>query len=340
MSDKNPFSLSRAIAETLASGNPTTGFERSEHFRLAREAEEAPLLAAYRFGNPRDRALYCPIETFVGATRDLATASASAGGALIGLVTFGESPLRNWSACLRAGALMLSGLRENVTLWEISPLQVPQWLPEIGQITPSDPGFSGPQLKPVRISAETIVSAQLLRQQSDDTLSRILINDLSRQLGNFLDQSALYGAGAAANQPQGLTTTPGVQALSFTGPDYNTAFATAEELIENVNIDLASYGELVSPATKQKLRTTAAFSGGGASVWEKLTRPQSSPEVKDNNVFVGCFSMMTFCLWGRSIEVLVNPFTLADQNKVKIDATLFCNVGIRYPSAFGFGPLT
>jgi hypothetical protein len=310
------------------------------HFALAREAEENKFLEAYRFGNSRDRALYVPLEVFVGSTRDLATSPASAGGALIGLITAGDSPLRNWSACLKAGALMLTGLRENVTLWEISPLQVPQWLPEVGQITPSDPGFSGPQLKPVRISAETIVSAQLLRQQSDDTLSRILVNDLSRQLGNYLDQAALYGQGSAANQPLGLTGTTGVQALSFAGPDYNTAFATAEELIENVNIDLASFGELVSPATKQKLRTTAAFSGGGASVWEKLTRPQSSPEIKDNNVFVGCFSMMTFCVWSRSTELLINPFTLADQNKVKIDATLLCNVGIRYPSAFGFGPLT
>jgi hypothetical protein len=44
------------ISGPLAAGNPTTGYERSEHFRLAREAEETPFLATYRFGNPRDRA--------------------------------------------------------------------------------------------------------------------------------------------------------------------------------------------------------------------------------------------------------------------------------------------
>ena len=88
------------------------------------------------------------------------------------------------------------------------------------------------------------------------------------------------------------------------------------------------------------MATAAAFSGGGSSVWEKLRNPQSSPEIKDNNAFVGCWSMMTFCFWGRGVEVLVNPFSLADQNKVKISATLLCNVAIRYPSAFGFGPVT
>jgi hypothetical protein len=46
----------------------------------------------------------------------------------------------------------------------------------------------------------------LLVQQSDDTLSRILVNDLSRQLGNYLDQAALYGQGSAANQPARLVS--------------------------------------------------------------------------------------------------------------------------------------
>jgi hypothetical protein len=33
----------------------------------------------------------------------------------------------------------------------------------VGMAVPSDPGFAGPQLHPMRISGETIVSAQLLR---------------------------------------------------------------------------------------------------------------------------------------------------------------------------------
>jgi hypothetical protein len=240
---------------------------------------------------------------------------------------------------LRAGALILTGLRSNATLWEVAPLPVPQWLPEVGMAIPSDPGFSGPQLRPMRISGETIVSAQLLRQRADDPLSRILANDLSRQVGSYLDQAALYGQGSAANQPQGLTTTAGVQALTFTGPDY-AAFATAKAAIEGVNLDMGTYGEPVSPTTRLTLSTTPAFSGVGASAWEKLIRPQSSPEIKDNNVFFGCWSMMTFCLCGCSVEMLVNPYTLANANKVKISSTLLCNVGIIYPSAFGFGPLT
>jgi len=95
------------------------------HFTLACEAEETPFLGQYHFGSPRDRALYVPLEVSVGSTRDLSAGIPSAGGALIDLVTFGQSQLRNWSACLKAGALLLTGLRENITLWEIAPLPVP-----------------------------------------------------------------------------------------------------------------------------------------------------------------------------------------------------------------------
>ena len=80
---------------------------------------------------------------------------------------------------------------------------------------PSDPGFNGPQLTPKRISGQMIVSRQLLAQQSNDTLDRIFVNDLSRQLGNFLDASELYGLGGSNNRAQRLVNTLGVQALSF-----------------------------------------------------------------------------------------------------------------------------
>jgi hypothetical protein len=78
MSDRI-FSLSKAIRETLSDGIPTSSRERNEHYTLAREAEENQFRNAYHFGNTRDRALYVPLETFAGSTRDLATTPASAG---------------------------------------------------------------------------------------------------------------------------------------------------------------------------------------------------------------------------------------------------------------------
>jgi len=43
---------------------------------------------------------------------------------------------------------------------------------------------------------------------------------------------------------------------------------------------------------------------------------------------------MTFCLWGRGVELLIDPVTLALNGQIKIYANLLCDVGVRYPGAF------
>jgi hypothetical protein len=43
---------------------------------------------------------------------------------------------------------------------------------------------------------------------------------------------------------------------------------------------------------------------------------------------------MTFRLWGRGAELLIDQATLALTGQVKIYANLLCDVGVRYPSAF------
>src|SRR5215469_6823520 len=101
MSDKF-FSIGEAIREIITHGG-LTGVERTVHFDLAREAEsnlnEFKWLAG---GNARDIPLNVPIEFF---TRQITTAAFP-----IGVEAFGASNLLTWSACLRAGATVLSGL--------------------------------------------------------------------------------------------------------------------------------------------------------------------------------------------------------------------------------------
>jgi hypothetical protein len=43
---------------------------------------------------------------------------------------------------------------------------------------------------------------------------------------------------------------------------------------------------------------------------------------------------MTFCLWGRGVELLVDAVTMALTGQIKIYANLLCDVGVRYPAAF------
>ena len=112
------------------------------------------------------------------------------------------------------------------------------------------------------------------------------------------------------------------------------SFCALEQQIENANVDMTNYGVLVSPATKKILRTTPSFTGGSITTWAELTNPQSSPEITDGKCFAGCWNNLTFCVFGRGVEILVDPFTLSQSNQVKLISSLFCDVGVRYPAAF------
>jgi Phage capsid family len=327
MSDKL-FSIGKAISEIVVRGD-LTGVERMVHFELEREAESS--LNDYKWmrgANARDIGLNVPIELF---TRQLV----AGGSPLVGVQTFGVSNLLTWSACLRAGASVLTGLRGNTTLWSIGQLPVPTWLPEIGASISSDPTFLGYNVSPKRISGLLTVSRQLLVQQPGPELDRILINDIPRQLASYLDQVALYGGGSAANQPTGLINVPGVsQGVAIDAADPHSSFCALEAQVEAANVDMTNYGVIVSPATRQTLRTTPSFTGGSLTTWSEIRNGQSSPEITDGRCFAGCWNNMTFCLWGRGIELLIDSVTLALNNQIKIQANLLCDVGVRYPAAF------
>jgi hypothetical protein len=162
-----------------------------------------------------------------------------------------------------------------------------------------------------------------------------LVSDLSRQLASYLDQVALYGTGSAANQPQGLIGTAGVpQGVTIDPANLHPSFCAVEAQAEAANVDMTNYGVIVSPATKQLLRSTPSFPSGSLTTWSELRNPQSSPEVTGGRAFAGCWNNLTFCLWGRSVELLVDAVTMALTGQIKIYATLLADVGVRYPGAF------
>jgi len=66
------------------------------------------------------------------------------------------------------------------------------------------------------------------------------------------------------------------------------------------------YGVLACTDSKRIPNSTAAFTGGSDSVWEKLRNPQSSPEITDNQCFVGCRNLATVCFCGTGIDPQVH----------------------------------
>lgn len=138
-----------------------------------------------------------------------------------------------------------------------------------------------------------------------------------------------------ANQPLGLINVAGVhQGFAIDPANLHPSFCAIEKLVEDANVDMTSYGVLTSTDSKRILNSNPAFAGGSDSVWEKVRNPISSPEITDDRCFAGCWNNMTFCLWGRGVEILVDQVTAALAGQVKIHASLLGDVDVRYPGAF------
>jgi hypothetical protein len=138
----------------------------------------------------------------------------------------------------------------------------------------------------------------------------------------------------AINRPDS-STCPGVaQAVAIDPANLHPSFCAVEAQVEAANVDMTNYGVIVSPQTRELLRTTPSFPGGSLTTWSELRNPQSSPEVTGGRTFAGCWNNMTFCLWGRGVELLIDAVTLALNNQIKIYATLLADVGVRYPGTF------
>ena len=97
---------------------------------------------------------------------------------------------------------------------------------------------------------------------------------------------------------------------------------------------MTNYGVLTSTDSKRILNSNPAFPGGSDSVWKRLRNPQSSPEITDDRFFAGAWNNLTFAIWGRGVELLIDQVTAALTGQVRIFATLLCDIGVRYPSAF------
>jgi hypothetical protein len=124
---------------------------------------------------------------------------------------------------------------------------------------------------------------------------------------------------------------PGVpQNVAIDSADRHGSFCA----IEAADVSMDSYGVIVSPGVRKILRTTPSFPGGSITTWAEIRGAQSSPEVTDTRAFAGCWSNMTFVIWGRGVELLIDSVTLAPNNQVRIFASLLADVAVRYASAF------
>jgi hypothetical protein len=104
---------------------------------------------------------------------------------------------------------------------------------------------------------------------------------------------------------------PGVPQNVVVDPaNLHPSFCAVEAQIEAADVDMSSYGVIVSLQTRKILRSTPSSPSGSITTWAEIRGEQSSPEITDGRCFAGCWDNMTFCLWGRGVELLIDAATL------------------------------
>jgi hypothetical protein len=325
MSYKTQFSSTRAINSLLKRGSllDAEGLFDAEIRRRLESSEQLQQLRASTL--PNTFSFYAPV--LPRARRDV---SAGAGGAgVVAKEDIGPfSDLLQYSATIRAGAQLLANVQGDLSAGVSASLPAPSWVTETGVAPDTDQTFIKLDLKPKRVSAKIIVSSMLLSASPD--AEALIAGDLGKSLSNQLDRAVFYGAGGL--QPLGIASHPDTHKLAFdatwwgnlTELEYQCAIADVSELY---------YGEIVSPIVRRELKRTVVANGGTDPIWNQLPRALSSNVVTGAQAFGGCWDSCIIASW--ALEIIVNPYSLAHVGRVEIVGSLYCDLGLRYPKAFG-----
>lgn len=334
MTDKEvrQYSLRRAIAALIPNSGVDAGYERELSDEIAKRSGTKP------------RGIYVPWDVQARAIvskRALTAGSVVAGGAFVGSDAQGQTMielLRNREVTSAAGATMLSGLQGNLPIPKITGAGTAYWGAENpGADTTSSTQATGLlNLTPHELRAITAFSKQLLAQSSVD-VEMMVRDDLVRVLALAKDLAALHGTGAAG-QPLGISATTGINTVTFGAAatwakvlDFETQVA-----VDNADVDAMTWA--TTPAVRAKLKAAVAFSNTASPIWAPDNtvngyRALVSNQVAGNVVIFGNWRDLIVADWG-TLDITVDPYTLAGQGMIRVIAGLLCDVGLRHEVSF------
>jgi len=323
------------VLRSLADRKPLDGLEK--------EASEAE---ARRLG--RDPSgVFVPAEVFALGTEQRnihRVGNAADGGYLVDTsIDYANMVelLRNQSHVMSLGARTITGLRGDISIPRVISGTTAYWVSETGAITDSKAQFGQLQAKPRRLGSTTQYTKQLLVQTAFG-VEAFVRDDIMASFGTELDRVAINGAGAA--EPLGIfNLAAGDRA---TGVSFGAAPTWAKVVEFETNVETANalalpgsrYAYLTTPGVKGKWKTTAKVANQAVWLWENGDlvngySARSTNQVPSNKVIFGDFSQVLFFEW-TGIDLVVDPYTLATQNQVKVTMQKHVDCIIRQGKAF------
>ena len=242
------------------------------------------------------------------------------------------TPLRAKNVLVAAGAKYMSGLIGDVQVHIMGAGNV-TWEGEVASAKEAGYTFTSKKLQPKRLTAYVDISTQFLVQDSIGAEQAIRA-DIVAAINSKLESTILGSA-------QGSTTTP---AGIFYGqtPKKITTFkdiCDLEASIEDANV-IGECKYVMSNKAKAALRNMAKSSKSTQLVMENGevdgTPVLNTSNVEAQNIAYGDWNNLAIGQWG-SIDLVVDPYTLAKDGQVRIVINAFFDAVTLRPEAFAFG---
>lgn len=236
-------------------------------------------------------------------------------------------PLRGESILSKIGATFLTGLIGNISIPAYSG-STAGWK---GEMVDADNGmgaFSTVELAPKRLTAFIDVSKQFLVQDSvgaEQMLRRDIVNAIISKL-----EQTVFGTEAGSNdKPAGLL---------YNAEEGTPSYAEACDDEATITDFRGEKVYVMSPSAKSAFKQTT-ISGEKSDLRLLMQdnevngyRVVSSSNVADGGYLYGDFGELVVAQWG-SIDLTIDPYTLATKNAVRIVVNCFFDVKLRRSGA-------
>jgi len=252
--------------------------------------------------------------------------------------------LRNQSSVMAAGARILNGLQNDVSIPKKATAASATWISaEGGDATASEPTFGSVTLSPKDLAVMTQVTRRMIQQSTLD-IEALIRDDIAEAIALGLDLAALAGTGSSG-QPTGIKNTSGIGTVDFgTAPDtvptwaqviaMETALGSANALQGNLAYILPAsmYGALKSV---EKAANTAQFvisPDGTMNGYRTIV----SNQVSAGDLFFGNFNDALVGMWG-GVDLLLDPYTNSASGTVRLRAISTMDFAVRHAASFCLG---
>ena len=236
-------------------------------------------------------------------------------------------PLRGESILSKCGATFLTGLVGNISIPAYSG-STAGWKGEMVDAEDGKGSFSTVELSPKRLTAYIDISKQFLVQDSvgaEAMLRRDIVNAIIAKL-----EQTVFGEEAGSNdKPAGLL---------YNAEAGNPSYAEACEDEASITDFRGEKVYVMSPSAKAAFKQTT-ISGEKSDLRLLMQdgevngyRVVSSSNVADGGYLYGDFGELVVAQWG-AIDLVVDPYTLATKNAVRLVVNCFFDAKLRRSGA-------